>query len=266
MSTQFSSIDPADPRLAGAPETDLAAPSLQALRTVPIRVPAGSALLSFNINQERAAEQYRIVRTKILLNPQRPRMFVVSSAGPADGKTVTCLNIACALALKGETDVLVVEGDFRRPNVAKLLGLPPGPGLAEVIRGECKLEDAILRIEGLPRLFVISAGKQRDNAAELLGSARWRQICQLLRKSFEFVVLDSPPIGVVADYDLLEAVCDGVIAVVRPDHTNRSACYRALNSIPYEKRIGVVLNQVPDWFLWRSHSYSYYGSAPEMGR
>jgi len=57
MSTQFSSIDPADPRLAGAPETDLAAPSLQALRTVPIRVPAGSALLSFNINQERAAEQ-----------------------------------------------------------------------------------------------------------------------------------------------------------------------------------------------------------------
>ena len=216
--------------------------------------------------QVRCAEQYRIICTKIFLREDQPRMLVVSSAGPADGKTVTSINIAGALADRNEADVLLVEADLRRSSIAELLGLPRTVGLMEVLRGECELQDALLRIEQYPRLHLLQAGLRSEHASELLGSARWLEVCERLRSAFRFTVFDAPPIGFVADYELIEAVCDGVIAVVRPDHTNRAAAYRMLDVIPGRKRIGVVLNNVPDWFLWRSHDYYYYGSKRDTSK
>jgi capsular exopolysaccharide synthesis family protein len=207
-----------------------------------------------------ATEQYRIIRTKILQSYLQPRLIVVSSAGAGDGKTVTSVNIAAALALKNHERVLIVEGDLRRPTMAKVLGLPRSPGLSNVLRGTAPVETAVIQIESLPSLYVLPAGAGAGNPAELLDSPQWRTLCEQLRRQFEFVIIDAPPVGAVTDFQLIEPMCDGIIAVIRIDHTNRTVLQNMLFEIPPGKLIGIVLNSVEEWFFWRSRGYSYYRS------
>jgi Mrp family chromosome partitioning ATPase len=127
------------------------------------------------------------------------------------------------------------------------------------IEGECALEDALIRTEQFPNLYVLPAGKPQGNPAELLDSARWRELCATVRESFRFVVIDTAPVASVTDFDLVEAVCDGVVLVARPDHSNRTLCLKALEKIPREKLVGILLNCMEDWWLQPSHgSYYYY--------
>jgi Mrp family chromosome partitioning ATPase len=120
-----------------------------------------------------------------------------------------------------------------------------------------------MEIEQLPNLFVLGSGEFRPDATELLDSPFGRAVFQNLRKRFHYVVLDCPPIGSIADYDVLQAVADGVVVVLRPDHTNRGAALETLNALPKEKLVGVVMNYVKPWFLWRNaHASSYYYAEP----
>ncbi len=235
------------------------------IRTLAVRVPAAAPILPFDGSHSRAAEQYRIVRTKIVQHPEQPRMLVVSSPAAGDGKTVSAVNIAGALALKSDANVLLLDGDFRRSSIAGLLGLPAEPGLSDVLAGARELGDAIVRAEQFPNLYVLPASKQNSNGAgwnpaELLDSPRWKSVSATLRKEFRFTIVDAPPIGAVADYDLIQAVCDGVILVVRPDHTSRTLCMHALESMPKAKLIGVLMNCTEEWFLRKTHGYYYYSS------
>lgn len=227
-------------------------------RVARIRLSAKAPLFPFDGGHSRAAEQYRIVRTKIGHHPDQPRMIVVSSAGAGDGKTVTAVNIAGALALKNDVKVLLADADFRRSSISALLGLPATPGLAGVLAGCCTVEEAMIRIEQFPNLHVLPGGKRVANPVELLDSDRWRATCAFFRKQFRFTIFDAPPIAAVADYDLIQMACDGVIFVARPDHTNRTLCSETLEAVPKEKLIGAVINSVDDWFLWKSHDYYYY--------
>jgi capsular exopolysaccharide synthesis family protein len=232
-------------------------------RVLPLGVSASGPLLPFDEKHSHGAEQYRIVRTRIVQHPDRPRVILISSPGPADGKTVTAINLAAALSLKSKARVLLVDGDLRRCSVHTYLGLPATPGLAEVLHGDCSLEDAVIRAEEFPNLCIMPGGKPEINPVELLDSAFWVSTCALLRKQFEHVIIDSPPIAIVADYDVLLQSCDGVVVVVRPDHTRRSLCMKALESIPKAKCLGVLINGASDWFLGKSHGYEsgyYYGS------
>jgi len=112
--------------------------------------------------------------------------------------------------------------------------------------------------EEFPHLFVLSAGTAVDNPVELLDSAAWQALCAQFRGLFRYVIMDSPPVAAVADYDLIEAVCDGVILVVRPDHTDRRLCQRALDNLPKAKFLGVLLNCVPDWKFAQGAGADYY--------
>jgi receptor protein-tyrosine kinase len=220
-------------------------------------------VLPFDGEDPRAAEQYRIARTKIIQHPNSPRMIVVSSAGPGDGKTLSSINLAGALALKTEQSVLLIDADFRRSAVHQRLGLPASPGLTDVLDGSIALEEALVRTEQFPNLYVLPAGAQKTNPTELLDSSRWRALTAVLRNAFQFVIADSTPIWAVADYELIETVCDGVLLIARPDHTPRKAFLQAVASIPNQKLIGVLLNWVPKWFLGRSYHYDapYYYQA-----
>jgi capsular exopolysaccharide synthesis family protein len=238
------------------------------IRVVKARPLADLPVLPFDGTHPASAEQYRIVRTKVVQHSLQPRLLAVSSPGAGDGKTTSALNIAGALSLKGEVKVLLVETDFRRSSFCRLLQLPDEPGLIDVLARKCTLEEAVMEIEQLPNLFVLGAGEFRPDASELLDSPFGRAIFQTLRKRFHFVVLDCPPIGSIADYDVIQALADGVIVVLRPDHTNRSTTMEMLSSLPQEKMLGVVLNDVKPWFLWRNphSSYYYYTEAsPERG-
>jgi Mrp family chromosome partitioning ATPase len=98
-------------------------------------------------------------------------------------------------------------------------------------------------------------------AAELLDCESWRTLCEKLRSWFGFVIFDAPPIGPLADYDLVEVVSDGVVLVVRPDHTTRAALDDALTSTPADRLIGIVLNEVPKYLFHNHHSYYPYAYA-----
>lgn len=236
---------------------------LTAIRTLSLRLPAPSPLLPFEDGQWRPSEQYRILRTKISRHPKQPHLIIVSSPAQGDGKSVSAINTAGALSLKSEGQVLLVDADLRKPAIHAQMGLPESPGLVDVLRGACTLEDALVHIQEFPNLFVMSAGTRAGNPVELLDSAPWQGLCARLRGLFRYVVLDSPPVGVVADYDLMQAVCDGVILVVRPDRTDRLLCQKALENLPKAKFLGVLLNCVPDWSP-ASHAgadyYYYYSS------
>jgi protein-tyrosine kinase len=231
------------------------------IRRLPIHLYGSAPLLPFDNTHFAASEQYRIIRTRLIQHPKQPRMVLISSAGPGDGKSVTAVNVAGALSLKTEANVLLADTDFRRSTIHTQLGLPASPGLADVLSGAATLEEALIRTEQFPNLYVISAGEPCANPSELLDSARWRAICDELLSRFRYVIADSPPVASVADYELLQATCDGVILVARPDHTKRQIFMKALETIPKDKLIGVVMNCVKDWFGGRRDYYmpSYYG-------
>ena len=242
-----------------APEaTPDKAPALAAIRTLSLRLRAPSPLLPFEAGQWRPSEQYRILRTKISQHPKQPHLIVVSSPSPGDGKSVSAINTAGALSLKNEGQVLLLDADFRKSAIHVQLGLPESPGLADVLKGTCTLEEALVHVQEFPHLFVMTAGTRPGNPVELLDSAAWQGLCARLRSLFRYVVLDSPPVGAVADYDLIQAVCDGVILVVRPDHTNRQLCQKALEALPKAKFLGVLLNCIPDWSPAKRGGADYY--------
>ena len=246
--------DPASP----APAATVSDPGLCDVRTLPIRIASPSPLLPFDSGHWQASEQYRIIRTRIVQHPQQYRALVVSSAGAGDGKSITAINIAGVLGLKSQARVLLVDADLRRSSIHLQLGLPEGPGLAEVLTGACTLEQALVQIAPFPNLYVLTAGTSRANPVELLDNAQWPALCARFRKLFRYIVFDSPPIAAVADYDLIQSVCDGLIMVVRPDHTNRRLCMRALEAVPKDKMIGVLLNCVKKWFLGKYTTPDYY--------
>lgn len=258
----------APPGLSKAPVESPALPggsaAIRGIRTIHLRVPGPSPILPFENGHSRPSEQYRILRTRIGQHPRRPHLILVSSPESGDGKTVTAINTAAALSLKSDGHVLLLDGDFRKSAVHHQMGLPEAPGLAEVLKGDSTIEDAMVRTQEFPNLFVICAGAPPSNPVELFDSPNWETLCTRMRSAFRYVVLDSPPVGAVADYDLIQAACDGVVLVLRPDHTNRQLHAKALKIIPRAKLLGVVLNCVPDWSLAKHAGSGYYYSGEKV--
>lgn len=227
-------------------------PPLEGIPKVSVKLTAGLPILPFDGSDEKAAERYRSIRTKLRQDARRPRVLCVSSSGMGDGKSVNAINMAGVLALKQDNRVLLVDSDFRRSTLAAMLGLPKTPGLSEVLAGTVKWQQAVTRIADAPNLYFMPAGEQEDNPAELLDSARWKTTCDAFRHNFNFVVIDSPPMGTVTDYDLIQSVCDGVILVARQDYSNRVRLLKCIDLVPVDKLIGVLMNCVSPWILWKA--------------
>ena len=234
------------------------------VRSASFDVRLGSPLVPFEGKDPRAGEQYRILRTRIIQHSLQPRVIVVSSAAPGDGKSTTAVNLAFALALRPDVKVLLIDADIRRGTIGPDLGIGPSPGLAEYLAETCELSDVTVECANLPNLHVIPAGQVHANPCELLDSDRWRSTCMSVRNTYRFVIVDSPPIGAVADYELLQSVADGVLLIMRPDNTKRHLALRALEGVPKAKLIGVVLNGMEGWFVGDQDVYGarYYEQKP----
>lgn len=248
-----------DPIASGLipPEVPAYVAPLDRIRTVPLVISSECPLLPFDTDNWHASEQYRMIRTKIIQHTRKLQMVLISSACAGDGKSVTAINIAGALALTADADVLLIDGDFRRSAVHTRLSLPLTPGLVDVLMHHSTLEDALVRAEQFPNFYILPAGRPRDNPSDLLESASWVSLQEQLRKQFRYIIVDCPPISSVSEYDLLQSACDGVIVVGRPDHTRLDDFLKALGSVPSTKMVGVVMNRVQDWFLHRPYSSRY---------
>lgn len=212
--------------------------------------------------QSQMAESYRALRTSLLLSNlgAPPKVIMVTSALPQEGKTTTSINTAVVLAQKG-VRVLLIDADLRRPSIHKTLGMGPHSGLSNVLTGSTKLESAITRTAVLPNLFVLAAGTPPPNPAELLASANMRDVLNQLREEYDHIVIDTPPSLSVTDAVVLSPRADAVVLVIRSGQTTKQALRRSRDILTQvnAKVVGVLLNAVdlssPDYYYY----YEYQG-------
>lgn len=190
-----------------------------------------------------AAEQYRALRARISQSEEHHplRVIQVTSPGKADGKSVTALNLALTMAQEFQRRVLILDADLRSPNVHTLLGLPPGPGLADVLTGTAALEEALVEIPE-HHLTVLRAGRTYERPTEMLGSGPMRRLVDSLRTQFDRIVVDSAP-TTVADAGAIAPLSDGLLLVVRASATTTPAISRAIATLASSKLLGLVFNE-----------------------
>lgn len=208
-----------------------------------------------------AAESYRALRTSILLSSfgAPPKVILITSALPQEGKTTVSTNSAMVLAQKGSR-VLLVDADLRRPGVGKAVGIKNSGGLSTVLSGMEKVENALVPFPELPNLQILPAGPIPPNPVELLGSAVMKDYLARWRNEFDHIIIDSPPCLSVTDAVVLSVDADRVILVARAGQTPKAALRRASELLTQVNAVvmGIVLNA----FNMRSGDdyYYYYGS------
>lgn len=215
------------------------------------------AAISFDTDNSPVAEAFRKLRTNLQFlsvdNP--PRLIVITSSTPNEGKSTTAINIALSLAEADHT-VLLVDGDMRRPSLAKYLGLVGSAGFSNLLSGAASLGD-VLQQSQFPRLTVLAAGATPPNPSELVGSMTAKKVLRDLREHFDFVIIDTPPLLAVTDGAILAAESDGAIVLVRAGQTKRDQLAQGigiLNDVGATV-LGSVLSMVP---ARGGSSYSYY--------
>jgi len=212
--------------------------------------------------QSQMAESYRALRTSLLLSSlgAPPKVIMVTSAMPQEGKTTTSINTAIVLAQKG-VRVLLVDADLRRPGVHKALGMGSRSGLSNVLTGSADVQQAITRSPLIPSLYVLPAGTPPPNPAELLASANMRDLIETLSSQYDHIVIDTPPTLSVTDAVVLSTRADAVVLVIRSGRTTKQALRRARELlVRVNARVtGVLLNAVdlssPDYYYY----YEYQG-------
>jgi protein-tyrosine kinase len=190
------------------------------------------------------AEQFRALRARIdaMETPERPlRTIAVSSALPGEGKTTSAINLALVTALSVGKRVLLIDCDLRRPRVHGALGLRPNSGLAEVLTGDAKLEEAVVRAEGA-NLDVLAVRGRPDNPSELLGSPAMRQLISDAAARYDRVILDTPAALGLPDAKVVSERCDGIVMVVRANSTRQEDVQTVLEILDRRRVLGMVLN------------------------
>lgn len=215
------------------------------------RIAEGFPILRLDGRNPSVAEQYRTLRTNILQKAPNCSVLAITSPVPGDGKTVTTFNLAAVFALRSEARILVIDADMRKRGLSNALGLEGKVGLADVLKQTHDVGDAIVRMDALSNLYILPAGVPSVHPAELLDSPVFSTVVANLRRRFSHIFVDTTPMQLMTDFKLVQKVCEGVILVVRPDHTDRAALW-ALKGSDLEELIGTVLNGVEDWFLWRT--------------
>jgi len=216
--------------------------------------------------QSQMAESYRALRTSLLLSNlgAPPKVIMVTSALPQEGKTTTSINCAVVLAQKG-IRVLLIDADLRRPSIHKTLGMGPRSGLSNVLTGSATLESAITHSPVLPNLDVLPAGTPPPNPAELLASTNMRDVLQELRGRYDHIVVDTPPTLSVTDAVVLSPRADAIVLVIRSGQTTKQALRRSRDILMQvnAKVSGVLLNAVdlssPDYYYYYEYQGKYAG-------
>ena len=209
------------------------------------------------ISQPRSAycEQFRSLRTRILQAGERlqTRAIVITSAGIAEGKTLTALNLAWLLAQTEGVRALVIDSDLRQPCATDYLGINAPVGLSEVLGGQLRVEDAIVRLDPAG-LYLLPGGKPRDDVAELLSGPTYARLLSDVRRMFDYIIIDAPPLGIFTDASVLMQRADGALLVVRAGKTRYAEVDKLLEHVPKDRMMGVVLNRADD----QPDANSYY--------
>lgn len=179
------------------------------------------------------AEEYRAIRTGLLAKWEHRRHLVhtITSATPQEGKTLTSLNLGMIFAELRNRKTIVIEGDLRLPQFGKLLGLPQSAGLTGVLEEDADLASTVHRI-GEQQLHVLCAGRRVNNeAVQLLSSAKMASLLKFLRREYDHVIIDTPPVVELADAGILGSMSDDVLLIARMNRTPKSLIEQAIRTL-----------------------------------
>lgn len=191
-------------------------------------------------------EAYKSLRTNIsfLIRGQKCKRFCITSASAGEGKSITLLNLAISIAQAGKK-VLLIDADLRRPAVARLLVEQASPGLSEVLADEVAELNAI-RKEVYPNLDILFSGEIPPNPSELLGSERMQELIETNSKYYDYILVDTPPVGMVSDACIVSNLLDGVLILVWQGRSQKDLIKQAVDNLRLTGAniLGYVLNGV----------------------
>lgn len=208
-----------------------------------------------------AAESYRTLRTNLQYSSfdEEYKVIVVTSSEPGEGKSTTAGNLALSLS-QGDKKVALIDCDLRKPSLHKKFKVSNTRGLSDVIIGKEEITSVFQRYN--ENLVIVTSGKVPPNPSEMLSSKAMTALIEALRKVFDYVILDTPPVQAVTDAQILSTKADGTILVVRAEETKKDSVNNAINLLKKVKAniIGTVLNGVE---VSKQNYYYYYGTETE---
>jgi capsular exopolysaccharide synthesis family protein len=236
----------------------------------------GSAqdLIVFRHPKSAVAECVRSLRTNLLfMSPEKPlKTILVTSSGPQEGKTTTAASLAATMAISGNR-TLLVDADMRRPRVHRIYGISNARGLSSLILGEGRLDETVQATE-VPNLAALACGPVPPNPAELLHTAAFKALLEEMARKFDRVIIDSPPVGVVADAVVIATGVDGTLMVLKAGQTSRDLAKQAVRQLAdvNARVFGAVLNDLDlenqkygKYYAYYRYGY-YYSQEPRGAR
>jgi capsular exopolysaccharide synthesis family protein len=217
-------------------------------------------------------EQFRCLRSRVCLaRDEAPlKTILVSSGIPEEGKSFVTANLAMSLSRSSANNILLIDGDMRRPTLHHLLGAPNTPGLSEYLSGTADLNEIMQRdvtpdstqtsiARATSNLTFIPAGICHDNTSELAANHRLEEMIEKVSPRFNWILIDSPPVLAVTDAVELARAADAVLLVAREAKTPYDVAQRSLEAFARSRILGFVLNSVKHPSSGSCYYYDYYG-------
>ena len=221
-------------------------------------------LVTLHSPKSTASESFRGIRTGILFSSadEAPQVILVTSAGPAEGKTICAANLAITMANAGSR-VALIDCDMRRPRMHKVFDVDRENGISSIMVGAADFKSCMVD-SGVDNLDLIPCGPIPPNPSEILGSKRMVALTDALRKRYTRIIIDSPPLTAVTDPVILSQVVDGTLLVVRAGETPRQVIQNGVAQVRTARGqiLGAVLNGVSarrDSYYYYQYYYYYYG-------
>ena len=204
-----------------------------------------------------AAESYRTLRTNIQYSSfdKEIQVIVITSSEPGEGKSTTAGNLALSLSQDGKK-VILIDSDLRKPSIHKNFKITNILGLSDVLIGKEDINNVVSKYNN--NLLILTSGKIPPNPSEMLASNSMTKLIEVLKETFDYIILDTPPVQAVTDSQILSAKADGTILVVKAQKTKRDSVKNAvalLNKVN-ANILGTVLNGLEES---RNNYYYYYG-------
>ena len=201
------------------------------------------------------AEAYRGLRTSLEYSSvdKELKSLVITSSNPGEGKSTVSSNLAFILS-QGGKKVIVVDADLRKPTIHKKFRVDNREGLTEILIGKKNINEVSKKIE--ENIHVITAGKKTPNPAEMVSSKAMEELIEILKRKYDYVIIDTPPVRTISDGVILSAKADGVVLVVRAGKTKSADVVKGYKELEKVKAniVGSVLNAVDN----KRNGYYYY--------
>jgi capsular exopolysaccharide synthesis family protein len=244
-----------------------APPVLDATPTTPIdqlRLWRSARLVVDDLMPPASREQYRLLAASLhkTQTSNGTKVVMIASAVVGEGKTLTAANLALTLSESYHRRVLLIDADLRRPSLHVLFGLNNASGLSDGLHSHGRT----FPVQQLsPRLSILTTGRLSPDPMAELTSDAMKRLVQYARDAYDWVVIDTPPIGLLPDASLVAAMVDGVVMVVRAEVTPYDQIARAADAVGRQKVVGVVLNRATQHAHGHPGAYHYYSGAAAAG-